>query len=95
MKNLTKRDLAISIAEQTGLPQLKVLDVIQKTLDGIIDALKKGNSLEFRRFGVFDVKERKARIGRNPHRPSTDIVIPAHKVVRFRPGKEMKTIFNP
>lgn len=95
MANLTKRNLAIQIANETGLTQLQVLDVIQKTFDGIVEALRNGQSLEFRRFGVFDVKVRKARIGRNPHKPEQDITIPEHRVVRFRPGKEMKAIFNP
>lgn len=94
MANLTKRNLAIKIAEETGLTQMQVLDVIQKTLDGIVDALRDGQSLEFRRFGVFDVKVRKARIGRNPHKPAQNITIPAHRIVRFRPGKEMKAIFD-
>ena len=95
MPNLTKRNLAIQIANETGLTQLQVLDVIQTTFDGIVEALRNGQSLEFRRFGVFDVKVRKARIGRNPHTPEQDITIPEHRVVRFRPGKEMKAIFNP
>ena len=43
---------------------------------------------------MFDVKVRKARIGRNPHQPDQDIMIPEHRVVRFRPGKEMKAIFD-
>ena len=73
---------------------IQVLDVIQKTFDGIVEALRNGQSLEFRRFGVFDVKVRKARIGRNPHKPEQDITIPEHRVVRFRPGKEMKAIFG-
>ena len=94
MSNLTKRNLAIQIAEETGLTQMQVLDVIQKTFDGIVEALRNGQSLEFRRFGVFDVKVRKARIGRNPHKPEQDITIPEHRVVRFRPGKEMKAIFG-
>jgi nucleoid DNA-binding protein len=94
MSNLTKRNLAIQIANQTGLTQLQVLDVIQKTFDGIVEALREGQSLEFRRFGVFEVKVRRSRIGRNPHKPQQDITIPAHRVVRFRPGKEMKAIFD-
>lgn len=94
MANLTKRNLAVKIATETGLTQMQVLDVIQKTFDGIVEALREGQSLEFRRFGVFEVKVRKARIGRNPHQPDQDIMIPEHRVVRFRPGKEMKAIFD-
>ena len=50
--------------------------------------------MEFRRFGVFDVRERRQRIGRNPHRPDQVVVIPSRKVVRFRPGKDMKALFK-
>lgn len=94
MQNLTKRNLAIRIAEETGLTQQQVVAVIQKTLDVIVDALRDGQTIEFRKFGVFDVRERRQRIGRNPHKPDQVVVIPARKVVRFRPGKTMKEMFK-
>lgn len=87
---LTKRDLVVRISEETGLIQQQVLDVIQKTLDYIGDALAKGNKVELRNFGVFEVKVRKARIGRNPNAPETDVPIPERSVVKFKPGKEMR-----
>lgn len=88
--NVTKRELAVRIAESLKLPQNQVQAVIQKTFDEIIAALASGKTIELRRFGVFEVSERKARIGRNPQRPDQAVEIPAHKVVRFRPGKEMR-----
>ncbi len=87
---MTKRDLVVRISEETGLIQEQVLDVIQKTLDYISDAVAKGQTVELRNFGVFEVKIRKARIGRNPNRPETDVPIPARAVVKFKPGKEMR-----
>jgi nucleoid DNA-binding protein len=87
---LTKRDLVIRISEETGLIQQQVLDVIQKTLDYIAEALAKGEKVELRNFGVFEVKVRKARIGRNPNAPATDVPIPERSVVKFKPGKEMR-----
>src|SRR5580765_2652274 len=87
---LTKRDLVIRISEETGLVQQQVLDVIQKTLDYIAQALAKGDKVELRNFGVFEVKVRKARIGRNPNAPETDVPIPERSVVKFKPGKEMR-----
>jgi nucleoid DNA-binding protein len=95
MQNLTKRNLAIRIAEETGLTQQQVVAVIQKTLDAIVDALREGQTIEFRKFGVFDVRERRQRIGRNPHKPDQVVVIPSRRVVRFRPGKTMKEMFKP
>ena len=87
---LTKRDLVIRISEETGMIQQQVLDVVQKTLDHIAEALAKGEKVELRNFGVFEVKVRKARIGRNPNAPATDVPIPERSVVKFKPGKDMR-----
>ncbi|HEX7571310.1 MAG TPA: HU family DNA-binding protein [Verrucomicrobiae bacterium] len=87
---LTKRDLVIRISEETGLIQSQVFEVVQKTLDHISEALAKGDKVELRNFGVFDVKIRKARVGRNPNKPATDVPIPARAMVKFKAGKEMR-----
>ncbi|MBI3191119.1 MAG: integration host factor subunit beta, partial [Pedosphaera parvula] len=73
-----------------GLVQQQVLDVIQKTLDYISQAVSEGKTVELRNFGVFEVKVRKARIGRNPNAPENDVPIPPRAVVKFKPGKEMR-----
>ena len=87
---MTKRDLVLRISDETGLVQQQVHDVVQLTLDLITKALTKGDTIELRNFGVFEVKIRKARVGRNPNAPETDVPIPARAVVRFKPGKEMR-----
>jgi len=87
---LTKRDLVVRISSETGLVQQQVLDVVQKTLDYIADALAKGEKVELRNFGVFEVKVRKARVGRNPNAPEKDVPIPQRAVVKFKAGKEMR-----
>lgn len=87
---MTKRDLVLRISEETGLVQQQVLDVVQKTLDYITEALAKGETVELRNFGVFEVKVRKARIGRNPNAPATDVPIPPRAIVKFKAGKEMR-----
>ncbi|HEU5071791.1 MAG TPA: HU family DNA-binding protein [Verrucomicrobiae bacterium] len=87
---LTKRDLVVRISNETGLVQQQVLDVVQKTLDYIADALAHGEKVELRNFGVFEVKIRKARVGRNPNAPETDVPIPQRAVVKFKAGKEMR-----
>ena len=87
---LTKRDLVTRISNESGLVQQQVLDVVQKTLDYIAEALSKGDKVELRNFGVFEVKIRKARVGRNPNSPETDVPIPERCVVKFKPGKEMR-----
>ena len=90
MANLTKRDLVVKISNETGLVQHQVFDVIQKTLDHITTSLSNGDAVELRNFGVFEVKLRKARVGRNPNRPEHDVPIPPRAVVKFKAGKEMK-----
>ena len=66
---MTKRDLIVRIADETGLIQQDVQAVLQKSLDYIIDALAEDESVEFRNFGVFEIRMRKERIGRNPNQP--------------------------
>jgi nucleoid DNA-binding protein len=87
---LTKRDLVVRISEDTGMIQNQVLDVVQRTLDYIAESLARGDKVELRNFGVFEVKVRKARIGRNPNSPAMDVPIPERSVVKFKAGKEMR-----
>jgi nucleoid DNA-binding protein len=87
---MTKRDLVIRISNETGLVQQQVLDVVQKTLDYIAEAVSHGKKVELRNFGVFEVKIRKARVGRNPNAPEKDVPIPQRAVVKFKPGKDMR-----
>lgn len=90
LSNLTKRDLVLRISEETGLVQHDVFQVIQKTLDYITEALARGQDVELRNFGVFEVRLTKSRIGRNPNKPETDVVIPARAMVKFKSGKIMR-----
>ena len=87
---LTKRDLVMRISKETGLIQSQVFEVVQKTLNHITESLAKGDKVELRNFGVFDVKIRKARVGRNPQKPETDVPIPVRSMVKFKAGKEMR-----
>ncbi len=87
---MTKRDLVLRISNETNLSQQEVLDVVQKTLNYITEALAKEDTVELRNFGVFEVKVRKARIGRNPNAPAHDVPIPPRAVVKFKAGKEMR-----
>lgn len=89
-KSMTKRDLVVRISDETGLVQQDVLNVVQKTLDYIAEAVAQGIKVELRNFGVFEVKVRKARVGRNPNAPAADVRIPPRAVVKFKPGKEMR-----
>ena len=87
---MTKRDLVLQIIEETDMARQDVTFLVQRTLDLISAAVAKGKTVEIRNFGVFEVKVRKARIGRNPNRPETDVPIPQRAIVKFKPGKEMR-----
>lgn len=89
-EKMTKRDLVVRIADETGLIQQDVMAVLQKSLDYITEALEKGETVEFRNFGVFEIATRKSRVGRNPNKPEDVVVIPERRVVKFKPGKVMK-----
>ena len=86
---MTKKELANTIAEETKLTQILVMDIIQRIFDGIIDTLEKEGRIELRNFGVFEVKQRKPRKARNP-RTGEKVMVPAKKVVTFKPGLEME-----
>jgi nucleoid DNA-binding protein len=86
----TKRDLVMKIARETHLSQQDVFAVLQKSLDEIVSSLKRGETVEFRNFGVFEVQVRKPRIGRNPNRPEQTVSIPERRVVKFKPGLIMR-----
>lgn len=87
---MTKRQMVLKIAEETGLIQADVAAVVQRSLEHIIESLQNGENVEFRNFGVFEVQIRKSRIGRNPKKPDQTVTIPERKVVKFKPGKVMK-----
>jgi DNA-binding protein HU-beta/integration host factor subunit alpha len=87
---LTKRDLVLRICEDTELLQQQVFEIVQGTFDNIIKALAKGEKVELRNFGIFEVRVRKARMGRNPSAPRTEVAIPERSVVRFKAGREMR-----
>ena len=86
---MTKRELVIEVASKLGLTQNEVSAIVQETLDTITETLVEGQRLEIRNFGVFEVKERDARIGRNP-RTGEEVPIPKKRVAAFRPGKALK-----
>ena len=89
---MTKRDLVVKIARETGFIQNDVAEVVQKTLDYIAQDLIEGHTIELRNFGVFEIKVRKSRKVRNPNQPKNEVIIPERAVVKFRAGKELKEV---
>lgn len=88
-KTITKKELVNRIAERTGQTKVIVKEVLQQFLDEIIAELSVGNRLEFREFGVFEVRERAARKAQNP-RTLEKVYVPAKRVVKFKVGRTMR-----
>jgi len=86
---MTKKDIILKVSDDTNLKQIDVKKVIQKTFDCIVEALTRGEKIELRNFGVFKIKQRRSRTGRNP-RTGQVVPVPPRKVVIFKPGLEMK-----
>ena len=86
---MTKKDIVLKITDATGIKQVDVKKIVQKTFDVIVDALMQGDKVELRNFGVFKIKERRARFGRNP-RTGQSVPVPPRKVGVFKSGLEMK-----
>ena len=89
MATKTKKELIDHIAEATGQKRVVVKRVVQSFLDSIIVELGKGNRLEFRDFGVFEVKERRARMAQNP-KTLEPVEVPPKRTVKFKVGRLMK-----
>lgn len=86
---MTKKEIVVKIAEETQLKQVDVKKVVQRTLDHIIDSLTKGETVELRNFGIFKVRSRKPRVGRNP-KTGVAVPIPEKRIVSFKSGMIMK-----
>ena len=74
-----------------GLTKINVATHLSRVfIQGIAEALAKGDKVELRNFGVFEIKIRKAHVGRNPNKPEADVPIPTRATVKFKAGKEMR-----
>lgn len=89
MSTITKKELIDRIADATGQRRVQVKKVVQQFLDEIIGELGQGNRLEFRDFGVFETKLRKARRAQNP-KTLQPVEVPEKRTVKFKVGRLMK-----
>src|SRR5580704_783822 len=89
MATITKKELIDRIAESTGHRRVQVKRVVQQFLDEIVNELGRGNRLEFRDFGVFETKVRKARKAQNP-KTLEPVAVPEKRTVKFKVGRLMK-----
>src|SRR3954471_5437819 len=89
MATITKKELIDRIADRTGSRRVLVKKVVQQFLDEIVGELGRGNRLEFRDFGVFETKLRKARKAQNP-KTLEPVAVPEKRTVKFKVGRLMK-----
>lgn len=86
---MTKKDIVIKVSNDTNLTQIDVKKIVQRTLDVILESLERGETVELRNFGVFKVKQRRGRLGRNP-RTGDEVAVPEKRVVVFKAGLVLK-----
>jgi len=89
MPTVTKKDLIDRIAHATQCKRAEVKRIVQQFLDEMIGELGKGNRLEFRDFGVLEIKERAPRIAQNP-KTLQRVQVPAKRTVKFKVGRLLK-----
>jgi DNA-binding protein HU-beta len=88
---LIKLDIVNEVVYKTGITKTKAEMAVDAVFESMKLALARGDRIELRGFGIFNVRSRKTGIGRNP-RTGAEAAIPPGKVVRFRPGKELRSL---
>jgi len=89
MSTTTKKELIDRIADETKYKRSDVREIVQAFLDNVITELGNGNRLEFRDFGVFELRDRAPRMAQNP-RTLERVPVPARRIVKFKVGRLMK-----
>ena len=90
---MKRADLIKEIARVVEIPQAEAKIVLEVILDGMVRALRNGERIELRGFGIFDTHVRAQRIARNP-RTGVQVNVPARRVLHFKPGKELLALVN-
>ena len=88
---MIKLDIINEVVNRTGITKTKAEQAVETVFDAMKKSLEKGDRIELRGFGVFNVKPRKTGVGRNP-RTGEEVSIPPGKAVRFKPGKELQAL---
>ncbi len=88
---MIKSDLVERVVAATGMPRPKAAEAVDALFDGMKTALLEGERIELRGFGVFQVKNRKRGVGRNP-KTGEEVEIPPGKTIRFKPGKDLRNM---
>ena len=88
---MIKADLVQRVADAGDVPRVKAAQAVDTVIEAMKQALSEGKRIELRGFGVFQVRDRKKGVGRNP-KTGVEVKIAPGKTVRFKPGKELKDL---
>jgi DNA-binding protein HU-beta len=88
---MIKVDIVNEVAKAADITKVKAEIAVDAVLDAMRDSMQRGERIELRGFGVFQVKPRKRGIGRNP-RTGTEVRIPPGRTIRFKPGKDLQNL---
>jgi integration host factor subunit alpha len=93
MKTITRADVAETIYEEIGLSRKDSGDILDMIIDGVIEELSKGNEVKLSSFGTFSLRDKKARVGRNP-KTGIEAEISPRRVISFKPSQNMRNAIN-
>ena len=82
------------VAKATDLTKKQAEVIVESVFDGIIASLRAGEKIELRGFGSFRLRQRGARVARNPKRSGVKVMVPPKRVPYFKPGKKLKELIN-
>lgn len=88
---MIKADIVNRVAEASEVSRVKAAVAVDTIIEAMKSALSEGKRIELRGFGVFQVRDRKKGVGRNP-KTGVEVAISPGKTVRFKPGKELKNL---
>jgi DNA-binding protein HU-beta len=89
---MIKNDLVNRVTRELSVSRTTAVLAVETVINALLQSLVRGDRIELRGFGVFEVKNRKRGIGRNPKRPQEEVVIPPGLTIRFKPGKELRNM---
>src|SRR5512140_3683500 len=93
-RTTTKADLVDEVARAAALTRKQAEAVVEAVFDGIIVSLQEGQKIELRGFGSFKIRQRGARLARNPKKSGVKVMVPPKRVPYFKPGKKLKELIN-
>ena len=88
---MIKADIVLKASDVSNVPRMKAVQAVDTIIDAMKDALCDGRRIELRGFGVFQVRDRKKGVGRNP-KTGVEVAITPGRTVRFKPGKDLKNL---